>query len=473
MPVPVVTVSQMREWENATWATGVSPEEVIRRVGEAIAKRALFMTGHGDLVLVIVGKGNNGQDARAAAANLPDRRVEILQVTHPEADLVTLEQLLASTPRLIIDGLFGIGLDRPLDETWVRFIERVNAAKALVLSVDVPSGINADTGEVREGAIRADITVTAGAPKCGLLAPSALAYVGRLEVAADIGLPGVEGEPEASWTLPGDFAGYPPARHIASHKGSYGHLAILAGSLGYHGAAALAARAAQRAQPGLITLRTTEQVYHAVAPQLQAVMVTPFVPNADLPADYTAYLIGPGLAGQEAVEQMKPVTRRLWRDSTAPVIVDASALDWLALDVVPKNAVRVITPHPGEAARLLRSSPKQIEANRPEALRNISRRFGNCWVILKGHQTLIGRATGEIYVNSSGNPHMAQGGSGDVLAGYLAGLLAQPALQEDIPTALKFGVWQHGAAADELQVVRRNWVIEDLVEAIGGATISR
>jgi NAD(P)H-hydrate repair Nnr-like enzyme with NAD(P)H-hydrate dehydratase domain len=124
-------------------------------------------------------------------------------------------------------------------------------------------------------------------------------------------------------------------------------------------------------------------------------------------------------------------------------------------------------PHPGEAARLLRSTPHQVQANRLDALRSVSRRFGNCWVVLKGHQTLIGRSTGEVYVNPSGNPHLAQGGSGDVLAGYLAGLLAQPDLRGDVLKTIRFAVWQHGAAADLLQTMRTNWVVEDLVEKVG------
>jgi NAD(P)H-hydrate repair Nnr-like enzyme with NAD(P)H-hydrate dehydratase domain len=129
--------------------------------------------------------------------------------------------------------------------------------------------------------------------------------------------------------------------------------------------------------------------------------------------------------------------------------------------------VRVITPHPGEAARLLRCTPQQVQANRLSALRNISRRFGNAWVVLKGHQTLIGRSLGEVYVNPSGNPHLAQGGSGDVLAGYLAGLLAQPGLRGDVLKTIRYAVWQHGAAADALQATRANWVVEDLVETLG------
>jgi NAD(P)H-hydrate repair Nnr-like enzyme with NAD(P)H-hydrate dehydratase domain len=164
-----------------------------------------------------------------------------------------------------------------------------------------------------------------------------------------------------------------------------------------------------------------------------------------------------------------------------PVIADASALDWLPMGASSKNAIRVLTPHPGEAARLLNLPKQLIQANRPQALREISRRFGNCWVVLKGYQTLVGRSAGlhsdgassppagEIFVNPSGNPHLAQGGSGDVLAGYLAGLLAQRPLQADAGKLIRYAVWQHGAAADQLQATRANWTIEDLIGELGNA----
>jgi hydroxyethylthiazole kinase-like uncharacterized protein yjeF len=175
-------------------------------------------------------------------------------------------------------------------------------------------------------------------------------------------------------------------------------------------------------------------------------------------------MAAPGLA-----DSMALTVRRLWRDVPLPVIVDASVLNWLPHGPAAKNAVRVITPHPGEAARLLKAPVAQVQANRPESLREISRRFGNCWVVLKGHQTLVGRSGGEIFVNPSGNPHLAQGGSGDMLAGFIAGLLAQPALQTDVEKTIRYAVWQHGAAADQLQAARANWVAEDLIGELGNA----
>jgi hydroxyethylthiazole kinase-like uncharacterized protein yjeF len=467
MAVPVISIAQMRDWEQATWATGQTEAEVIRRVGQRVARRSLHMTQSGDLILILAGKGHNGEDARHAREHLTDRRVEVLEVTDPATDLARLDELLALRPALVVDGLFGIGLDRPLAAEWVQFIERVNAAHRRVLAVDVPSGLNADTGESRGAAIAATVTLTVGAPKTGMLQPAAWPFVGRLEVATDVGLAPCPVQSDLQWTLPEDFEDFPPRRTPAGHKGTYGHLAIVSGSLGFHGAAVMVARGAQRAQPGLITLHTLEVVYHAIAPQLQAVMVSVWDTQPKLAGRHDSVVIGPGLAAEDIPDQMKMLTRHLWRDEFMPVVVDASALDWLPLDPVPRNALRVITPHPGEAARLLHMSPQQVQANRVTALRNVSRRFGNTWVVLKGHQTLIGRNTGEVYVNPSGNPYLGQGGSGDVLSGYLAGLLAQPPLRADPLKTIRYAVWQHGATADYLQAARPNWVIEDLIEALG------
>jgi NAD(P)H-hydrate epimerase len=340
------------------------------------------------------------------------------------------------------------------------------------LAVDVPSGLNADTGDPASPgmAIEAAVTLTIGAPKTGLLAHNAWPFVGRLEVADDVGLIPCPHTSELNWTLPEDFQNFPPPRSAAVHKGTFGHLGIIAGSFGFHGAAVLAARAAQRAQPGLITLYTQESVYHVVASQLQAAMVNLWTPDLKLPATVSAVLVGPGLAAPGLADVMSPTTtRRIWREPVLPVVVDASALDWLPMGPSAKNAIRVLTPHPGEASRLLNMTKQQVQANRLKVLREISRRYGNCWVVLKGHQTLVGRSDGEIFVNPSGNPHLAQGGGGDVLAGYLAGLLAQRPLQADIGKLIRFAVWQHGAAADALQASRVNWVIADLVGELGNA----
>ncbi len=467
MPTPVISIAQMREWENKTFSSGMSEAEVIRRVGRVVAERAVSLTKPGDLIIVLAGRGNNGADARSALEQFEDRRVDVLQVRDPLEDFDELETLLTIRPALLIDGLFGIGLNRSLDAHWVRFIERINAAELPVLAIDVPSGLDADSGEPSGAAIEAAVTLTVGAPKRGLVQHRATRYVGRLEITGDVGLLPCPFKAELNWTAANDFAHFPSRRRQTDHKGSFGHLAILAGSTGYHGASVLAARGAQRARPGLITLFPTAGAFPPAASQLQAVMVQPWSKGQPSAEKFDAILAGPGLAGADVSPELRNEFQQLWRRAEVPMIADASALDWLPAGSISSSALRVITPHPGEAARLLGKTTAEIQSDRIAAVRELSARFDNCWIVLKGHQTAVGRNAGEIYLNSSGSPSLAQGGSGDVLAGFIAGLLVQPALQKDALRTLRYGVWQHGAAADHLDRVRPNWVVEDLADQLG------
>ena len=188
-----------------------------------------------------------------------------------------------------------------------------------------------------------------------------------------------------------------------------------------------------------------------------------------MPETCTAVVAGPGLAASDVPKYVRHFTTHLWEESTRALIIDASALAWLSPGACPAKALRVITPHPGEAARLLQTSSAEVQGDRPKALRDLSKRLGGCWVVLKGHQTLIGRRQEELFVNCSGNPHLAQGGSGDLLAGYLGGLLAQPALRADAGKSIRYAVWQHGAAADALQAKKPNWTVEELADELGNA----
>jgi len=467
MPLPVLNLEQMRQWEKATWATGQTEAEVIRRVGLMIARQVLRLTRSSDLILILAGKGHNGDDARCAREHLPDRRVDVLEVADPEKDLPRLKALLSLKPALIVDGLFGIGLNRPLSPDWIKLIDSVNQTAARVLAVDVPSGFDVAGGQAQGTAMRATVTLTVGAPKIGLLSSSAWPYVGRLEVADNVGLAPDLPQTELQWTVPEDFFGFPPARGVAGHKGTYGHLSIVAGSRGYHGAAVLAAGGAQRAQPGLITLHTLESIYPVVASKLQAVMVAPWSSQNDPAKNRTGVVVGPGLAGSEVPEGIRSLVGELWQQFPGPMLVDASALAWVPSDKQTPAGVRILTPHPGEASRMLDCETKEVQEDRLEALRKLSNRFGNAFVVLKGHQTIVGRQEGPVFVNCSGNPHLAQGGSGDVLSGYLGGLLAQPSLQADPLLTLRYGVWQHGTAADYLQQTKSNCVVEDLVKQLG------
>ena len=468
MSLPVITVEQMRRWEAATWETGKTEAEVIAQVGEIVARRALELTQPGDSILLLSGKGHNGDDVRAMANHLQERDVSLLSITDPAKTLSNLATALEPRPALVVDGLFGIGLNRVLDADWMQVISQLNANRLRVLSVDVPSGVDAATGEIQGAAIRAEETLTLGAPKTGLLHSPAADYVGRLTVAPEIGLVPRTATSELQLGQAEDFIGFPPPRPAGGHKSTFGHVGIMAGSLGYHGAAVLAARGALRAQPGLLSLLTPEEVFVPVASQLQSVMVQPLVPGEITIKSITTLLVGPGMASDRLPDDLKTTADSMWHESSVPMVVDASSLDWLTAGAVPEKSIRVITPHPGEAARLLGSTPAEVQADRVEALQALSAKFGNCQVVLKGRHTLIGKAEGTVHVNATGNPALAQGGSGDLLAGYLAGLLAQPLLQDNLGLAISFAVWQHGAAADALSASSSNWTIEDLANWIGG-----
>ncbi len=467
MPAPVLSIAQMREWESAAWNNGIKEADVIRKVGECVANSVSRLVPAGGSILLLAGMGNNGADARAAAPLIQNRACRLIIVSDPDRELPEVQAALAQKPSLVVDALFGIGLNRPLAPSWVTLIETINHSGATVLSIDTPSGLNADSGRPEGAAIRATVTLTIGAPKSGMLVTDAVALVGRLEVARDVGLGVCPAQTDLSWIFPEDFAGFPRPRLATSHKGTHGHLAIFAGSHGYHGAASLCARGAQRARPGLITLFTPDSVYPIVASQLQSVMVSRMGSELLSPGPWTAIVVGPGLESSEIPEEFRHAIRRLWRDSNLPVIVDASALGWLRAGPINAGYLRVITPHPGEAARMLGLTAGMVQADRPKAVRDLSQRFGGAWVVLKGHQTIVGQARGILHVNCSGNPNMGQGGSGDLLAGYIGGLLAQPALRTSPGRTLSYAVWQHGASADVLEATRPNWIVEDLADTLG------
>jgi NAD(P)H-hydrate epimerase len=456
----------MRQWERATWQSGQTEKRVIQLVGQRLAQRLMTLSKPGDSIWIIAGKGHNGDDGRAAIRHLADRKVELLNVTKPREGLAEFSH--GERPDWIVDALFGIGLDRPLDKDWGALIGALNDSGIPIAAVDVPSGLNADSGEAEGAAIRAEITLTVGAPKCGLL--KAPEFTGRVEVLSDVGFAPCAIESELIWTTPGDFAELPPRRPVASNKGDFGHVAIIAGSSGYHGAAVVAAWGALRARPGLVTVYPQKNAYVPVASQLQSAMVHSWRAGKTPAKNCSALLFGPGLAGDDVPAALKKEMRTAWRRSPLAMVVDASALDWLETGATPANALRVITPHPGEAGRLLGSNAKAVQGDRVGALLKLSAKFGNCCVVLKGHQTLVGHSRGKIFVNSSGNPWLAQGGSGDLLSGYIAGLVAQPIWRRDTLLAARFAVWQHGATADDLWRSSPNWTVEELARRLGQAT---
>lgn len=326
MALPVITVEEMRAWEEASWRAGRNEREVIENVGRIVAERVLKETREGDRILVLAGKGNNGNDARAAVAQLVNRKVNLVEVNDAKAQLEEVRHLCEKRPELVIDGLFGIGLNRPLSAELVELIETINAAELEVLAIDVPSGLNAVTGQPEGAAIRATTTLTIGAVKHGLLQQSAWDFVGRLAVAPEIGLvpcPIEAAKSDLLWSVESDFVKFQRMRRaVSSHKGTFGHLAILAGSQGYHGAAVLAARGAQGAHPGLVTVITHIPVYQPVAAQLQSAMVHAWRGWAKPEKFCTAFVVGPGLASPSVPDEMKAEVRQFWRELRQPMIDD-------------------------------------------------------------------------------------------------------------------------------------------------------
>jgi hydroxyethylthiazole kinase-like uncharacterized protein yjeF len=472
MALPILSVERMRAWEQASWSAGRRESEVISKVGEALARTLRQYVPLRSRLLLVAGTGHNGDDVRAALPHLKEFEVETIRMRDPVAEFYSLEHGLRRQPAWIVDGLFGLGLNRDLEAGWLPVVRKLNESGVPVLAMDVPSGLDADTGEPRGAVVRAAVTLTVGAPKRGLLVPRAVEWVGQLEIATQVGLletiPGPKpGGAEWGWSEASDFVGWPARRLVAAHKGDFGHAVLVAGSRGWHGAAVLAARGAQRARPGLVTVLTRPDAYLPVASQLAAAMVRPWEPSDPLPENATALVVGPGLAEASAPAEIGPRLREWWDTFPGPMVVDASALDWLAPASAASAGVRVITPHAGEAARLLQTTAAAIQADRPAALQALSRRFGDCWVVLKGRHTLIGRTGEGPWWNGSGNPGLAQGGSGDVLAGYLGGLLAQPSGSADPLTAIRAAVWRHGAAADRLEQAGRAWHVEELTDALG------
>ena len=463
MPLPVLSVEEMRSWEASSWKAGATESEVIAQVGLSLANCILTQVPRVGRVLILAGPGNNGADARAAIPHLSHLQVEVLEASRTPPTNGAIEAALSKNPDLIVDGLFGIGLNRGLGSEWNPFFERIQDHGCRVLAVDVPSGLDANSGEVPGAAIRADLTLTVGTPKRGLVSSQALPWVGRLQVAHPVGLIGeLPSGSELQWTLEEDFPDIRllRSRKVDSHKGSFGQAVLIAGSLGYSGAAVLAARGAGCARPGLLSVLTPQECWLPISSQLAAAMVHPLSPDHPALSRATAILIGPGMADPRLDPTIRRQAIQLWIEFPGILVADASALDWLP-ECASHAGIRVVTPHPGEAARLLGMTSEQIQANRPAALRKIAEKL-NAIVLLKGHQTLVGSAKGPIFINPVGNPGLSQGGTGDVLAGFLTGLLAQPGLASDPWTTCRLAAWVHGATADHLESQCGHWSAEQL-----------
>lgn len=445
----------------------------------------------GKKALVVAGPGNNGGDGFVAARHLYNRgaKVEIFLTSPPESyrgdaavnlqivaamgipykifDENTVEALREAAERadLIIDALFGTGFRGAPREPIATLIEVINNSGKPVLAVDLPSGLEADTGRVAGASIKARCTVTMGMPKVGLYLHPGAEYAGRV-IVGDISFP-----PELRDEKSGEFtlldrqtvAEYLPQRHPTHHKGNYGHVLVIGGSRGYTGAAVLAANAALRSGAGLVTAVVPASLYQITAAKLTEAMTFP-APDADggfsasalnalgeLLSRVNVLAVGPGL-GQHP--ETAAFLNELLSSVALPAVIDADALNLLAKDkallVDPRyRELRrkwVLTPHPGEMARLLGTDISSVQDDRPGNACQASQEWG-VTVVLKGARTVIAAPDGKILINPTGNPGLATGGTGDVLTGLIAGLLAQGLSPLE---AAGSGVFIHGWASDRI-----------------------
>jgi hydroxyethylthiazole kinase-like uncharacterized protein yjeF len=437
MQGPIYLTSDIRHIEEA--AAGATPP-LMQRAGAAAAELAMKLIGdQGKDILVLAGPGNNGGDAQIAAEILQQKFFRVSVVKRPE-------EFTDRPWGLVIDGLFGIGLARPVEGDYARLIEYANKQRCPILAIDVPSGIQSDTGRALGAAVRATHTITFIALKPGLLTLDGPDHAGEVSVAdLDLDVKALLA-PRAWIAAPGLFKGVLKKRPGNFHKGMAGSLGILGGAAGMTGAALLAGRAALKLGAGRVYVGLLQEKpveVDAAAPELM-------LRHADdvLGQDLDAVLAGPGLGASEHAETLLGAVLA----SEMPCVLDADALNLISESedlqgaCERRTAETLLTPHPGEAARLLDTSVAEVQANRLSSAQRLADSF-NANVVLKGNGSVVVARDGHWFVNTSGNAGMASAGMGDVLAGFLGALLAQRYTGE---TAIVLGVHLHGAAADAL-----------------------
>ena len=437
MPSPICLTQDIRRIEAK--AAGTTPP-LMERAGAAAAELAArLVSDERKDVLVLAGPGNNGGDARIAAARLREQFFRVTLVTRPE------ELPAQARWSLVVDGLFGIGLGRDIEGDYARLVDYVNRQRCPVLALDIPSGLDSDTGRIRGCAVRATHTVTFIALKPGLLTLDGPDCCGEITVA---GL-GVDTGPASAWVAePGLFTGTLKPRARNFHKGMAGSLAVFGGASGMTGAALLAGRAALRLGAGRVYLGLLDPTLH-VDPAAPELMIRPA--DDALGLDLDAMVVGPGLGTSERAETLAGAALA----SDLPCVLDADALNLIAESedlrkaCARRTAETLLTPHPAEAARLLGSTTAAVQADRVKAARLLSQNL-NAHVVLKGAGSIIVARDGHWFVNRTGHSGLSTAGTGDVLSGLLGALLAQRYSGE---TALVLGVHLHGAAAEGLPQV--------------------
>ncbi|HEX7140072.1 MAG TPA: NAD(P)H-hydrate dehydratase [Vicinamibacterales bacterium] len=484
----VLNSTQMREADRRTIQdVGIASLVLMENAGRQVvaAMEAMYSDLSERQVGVLCGRGNNGGDGFVVARTLAQRGVAVSvflvgRVADVRGDARTNLDILGrlgisvaeiadsqawelhfaefSGCTLVVDAMFGTGLNAPVSGLVESIIADVNASGIPIVAVDLPSGLSADSHEPIGPSIEAGLTVTLGAPKLPLVLPPAEARAGDV-VIADIGIPSdvidaVDG-PRLELLTRASMRELVTPRAADSHKGDYGHVLIVAGSRGKTGAAHLSATGALRSGAGLVTVATPTSCLGIVA-SLGAEYMTEPLDEAvngldpdgvdrllEIARDVVA--IGPGLGTADATREF---VRQLVDRATMPVVVDADGLNAFAQDpdrlMGREGRDVIITPHPGEMARLVGMSSDEVQASRLEIARNFAVAH-HVYVVLKGHRTLIATPDERVFINPTGNPGMATGGTGDVLTGMIAAWLAQLL---DAEAACKLAVYLHGMAGD-------------------------
>jgi len=488
----LVTAAEMQQMDGETIRSFGIPGRVLMESAGRGAARFLLESFDGiqnAYLAVMAGRGNNGGDGFVVARYVAQRGIDVVVYLLADAERVTGDaranlDLLPplSVPVVAIpdagsladhaanmaqhdvwvDAVFGTGLSADIRGHYRAALDLLNSFQRPVLAIDIPSGINADNGQVCGTCVRATATATFAYPKIGHVVHPGALYTGHLEV-VDIGIPPHIAEavaPRQHLTTAPEVAAELVHRAPDAHKGSAGHLLVIAGSTGKTGAAAMACEGAMRTGAGLVTLGAPRSLNPILETMLLEVMTAP-LPDTDgalapsagdhinpLMAGKQCLAIGPGLGSAAETGQL---VRQLLRRSEIPMVVDADGLNHLAgrREVFEGLQVPVVlTPHPGEMARLAGLSTAQVQADRIKCAREFAAATSTI-VVLKGAATVIAAPDGHVQINPTGNSGMASGGMGDVLTGIIAGLITQGV---DPERAAVLGVYLHGAAADALAV---------------------
>ncbi|PIR16235.1 MAG: bifunctional ADP-dependent NAD(P)H-hydrate dehydratase/NAD(P)H-hydrate epimerase [Deltaproteobacteria bacterium CG11_big_fil_rev_8_21_14_0_20_49_13] len=446
---------------------------------------------------IVVGKGNNGGDGLVIARLLKEAGFNVnVYLTAPWSEFspdarVNWEKLAGTgvvvkeefrtltNADLIIDAVFGTGLSNDVTGKYKAVIEAINAAKKPVVSIDIPSGLSADTGMPLGVAVKARLTVTFAMMKVGLVAGLSHEYTHEVEM-VDIGIPKeLTDDLKTGYYLitPDIFEGYFGKRLADSHKGDFGHVLVVGGASGKIGAGLLSGRAALRSGAGLVTYalpgaayikfdtRAPEVMCEGVEDKGRGIFIKDSLPQIrTLLGKADVMAIGPGIGIDKATVS---AVLEIVKKSQVPVVIDADGLNAVASDLSVLSGRKnhlVLTPHPGEMIRLLGREPKISAQERIELARNFAK-VHKVYLVLKGHRTVIGTPEGDIYINETGNAGMATAGSGDVLTGVIAGFMAQ---KMPVDIAVVAGVYLHGLAGDMAakNVGERGLIASDIISEL-------